>query len=399
MLDLQTLRENLSPIKNLGELEETFNIKGATRITLRMLTPEEELEAMLWSHEILKDIPEEDKDVVKSAQFFDRFRIATLSYAIKRVGDNVMTKYTFTGEVLENGTPVQKETYKILREEMSSWGRALIQRIFMKYGELLDKAEQRAKDAIHVSPVDLDSRIENLEEELQELKIQKEEQEREQEDVRSQYVAKASALPQEEIKRKESLTPEQKQEVIQRAVQESVGVHQEEETPQPPQEAPESMGEQYASQRVIPNQAPPPVRPQNPQEEFKGKRQVHQSFEDIESSIVSSDDPEAMKEAMAREYERKLREKQEQERIRSQRKRNTPPHRAAANLSHNIQQQPKHEYMGEIKDPRTGESVQTYRMPTQEITGKSQGISPKQGVPLDKGSRRPTNPNFKKPKR
>ena len=46
MLDLATLKATLQPIRQIGEVEERFNIQG-TQVCMRVLNPKEELEIQL----------------------------------------------------------------------------------------------------------------------------------------------------------------------------------------------------------------------------------------------------------------------------------------------------------------------------------------------------------------
>jgi len=386
MFNLEALKEALAPIHKLSELTLSFKV-DSTHMQIRLLTPDEELEAMEWSREILKDVSDEDRDFIKSAKYFDRFRIGCLSYSLFQVGDQIFESYIETGETLDNGTPITLPTYEVLRDEMMTWSRALIERIFAKYGELIELSEKKASEAIETSVVDLESEIETLEEKLKELKAQKEAEEQTGQDIRAKHLHAAKSLqdvmstqdkesktappaPRPKVQEPEpELTPQQKQHLVQQAVEKAVN-------PEP----------------IMPQQAPPPVR----RTQAPPPQQAHE--EEVYSSFIDTNDPEQVQAAMLHEAQRLQRQRQQAQAEPIVAPNRKAPHANAALLSHEIESTASQ--IGNLNNPNTGEQIPVYSLNQPQVISSKMGREPnKPSVGLDSTAKRPVNPKFKKPNR
>lgn len=168
-LTLEALNQILAPVEILGQEETTFEVNGL-RMTMRVLTPEQESEVQRYANEVFAGDNKENKGV--GLEFMERFRLGLLSYAICEVGDqNLRTvAYVETGETLPTGVPVKIPTALALRQIIEKWGSTVRLGLFRKYGEMIVKVERRTEAAMQFEPSDLEAEIERLEARLTILK-------------------------------------------------------------------------------------------------------------------------------------------------------------------------------------------------------------------------------------
>lgn len=173
MVNLMDLKSALSKVADLSNQERSFEING-TNITLRVLRPNEEIEVQKRAMEALSDDGETNQ--VTAADYLQRFRMATLSYAIVAI-DNLdlrNVKHIETGETLSNGVSIKIPKHEALENVISEWGREMLSSVFKKFGELNEFVESQVEDSIVYEPEVLDKEIERLEERLKELKAKRE---------------------------------------------------------------------------------------------------------------------------------------------------------------------------------------------------------------------------------
>ena len=173
MVNLKDLKSALSKVADLGSQERSFEING-TNITLRVLRPNEEIEVQKKAMEALSEDGETNQ--VTAADYLQRFRMATLSYAIVAIDslDLRNVKHVETGEKLANGVSVKIPKHEALEGLILDWGRDMLSAVFKKFGELTEFVEAQVEDSIVYEPEVLDKEIERLEERLKELKAKRE---------------------------------------------------------------------------------------------------------------------------------------------------------------------------------------------------------------------------------
>lgn len=182
MLDLTSLKQAFEPLSQVGRDEKTFDVEGTT-LTLRPLLPMEEVQVQRFAASVLDEIQGQEglsnQDQMSRAaamDYFDRFRIEVIAYSVVQVNDTDLREVERipTGEVLDNGTPVQVPRTIAMRGIVQTWSRAMITVCFAKYGDLVQGIADRADKLVSQSLADLDAEIERSEKRLEELKADRE---------------------------------------------------------------------------------------------------------------------------------------------------------------------------------------------------------------------------------
>lgn len=178
MLDLNTLKQALAPLAELGRDEMTFEAAGM-QITIRPLLPLDEVAVQRFSSSILDDIQSReglttDDNMSRAAamDYFDRFRIEIIAYSIVQVDNYDLrdVKHIATGETLPNGVAVKVPKHIAMREIVQGWSRAMLTICFARYADLVQKVADNADKIAQTSLPDLDAEIQRVEERLAELK-------------------------------------------------------------------------------------------------------------------------------------------------------------------------------------------------------------------------------------
>lgn len=191
MINLDLLREAMRPLLEVGKDEIEFDAFG-TLVAMRPLLPKEEVLVQRAAALVVEqnkrfeqglrqqsgdtDTPETDSITRASAlDYFDRFRVEVISYALVQVGDLDLrgVEFVATGETLPNGKPVKVTKPDALRPLVEGWSRAMVSLVFAKYGELMDRLNKAADDVVQDNPADLDAEIERLEARLEEAKVER----------------------------------------------------------------------------------------------------------------------------------------------------------------------------------------------------------------------------------
>lgn len=174
MINIDALEQALSGIEELGHAELEFKA-GSTTITLRMLTPEEEMDVQRYARQATSDVPDDapaDEKELSMMQFLDRFKQQVLAYSITQI-DNLDLRDVAsvgTGEVSESGKAIHVPKHEAVRKLVEKWKRPVLLSAFAKYGELTERVENNAADNIKYTPTERSAEIERLEKRLADLK-------------------------------------------------------------------------------------------------------------------------------------------------------------------------------------------------------------------------------------
>ena len=171
MVNLQALEAALGKVERIRDHEFTFEV-GDIEITLRPLRPDEETEVQKYAQVAMETVAE-DGNQAAFADFMDRLRHASLGFSVVKIGalDLRDVEYIETGELDDNENPVSIPKWEAMVQIIGKdWGRMMLSQVFGKFGEMLDRAELRAQEAVKFQPVDLEEEIERTERRLAELK-------------------------------------------------------------------------------------------------------------------------------------------------------------------------------------------------------------------------------------
>jgi hypothetical protein len=365
-MKLKSLRQALAPLTKFGQDEMDFEVdsgEGAVRVYLRPLLPREEIDCQRRAREILLQAQEESEDVSRAAaiEYFDKFRIEVISYALVQVGDQNFreVKFVETDETLPNGTAVRVPLYQALRDLISEeWSRSMITICWSKYGDLMTKIAQRAEKVAEQTLADMDSEILRLSDKLTKLKSEREDRAKGDPSVTMDQIRTITNLGkalEEEVE--DAIKQAQADRDFRKSLDDQDNLEGwEEEDPEPPP-APRKS--------VIPAVVPPPTAMPAPQGNFV-------------SSFGDPDDPESL-----------LLQEQEAMRILDAQR------RARAGSSSSIgRDMARAEPAGQVTSP-SGQTLEAYRLPSETISSRGQKEAPKREAPV-RGNH---NPNFVPPRK
>jgi hypothetical protein len=168
-LSIKDLQSIMAPLTELGRGEATFEVGGLS-ITIRTLTPEEEIATQRYARGALTD--GDSNDQINALDYLDRFRAACLGYAIVQIGDvdfrGVST--VETGEKLPNGVAVKVKKHEAIMRVMDEWSRTMVTTLFQRFTALMEKVEAGVEKTLKYDNDHIDAEIARLEEKLTELK-------------------------------------------------------------------------------------------------------------------------------------------------------------------------------------------------------------------------------------
>lgn len=406
-ISFEALERALAPIEEIGQGELTFPI-GTVNITLRVLTPEQEVDVQRYASEAVQD---KDESVSNTADYLERFKIAILSHAITQVGDQDLRDVDLveTGEKLPNGVSVKLPKVQALRKVLLKWTGTIRTNVFRKYGELIERVERKAEIAIQFDPADLDAEIERVEGRLAALKEDREKaQKAEPSPVNKMVKALARSDQAEQSEFREQLD----QFSASRA-----GVELAPE-PQPEETAPVAPQAPQERRSILPTAAPPPgaLRPTTAPQPVPPvvvpppKQQPPAPYPpDGDDSFYDPADTDGMEAAVAAENRRLLAMRQQalaqaqaqaaQQAAQAMPGRIArPPHLdAAAAAGLDIDNLDPTQL---LPQSQMVNGVETFRLPTEEMQSRS---GPPAGgrVPINQGSAggKAVNPRFQPPRR
>ena len=174
MLSVESLRKAFQPICGLGLKEEEFDVEGL-HVVIIPLVPDQEVEVQRWAASAV----EGDDDNASGILYLDRFKTGCLSHSLVQIGDQNLRglDYIETGEVLPNGVAVKVAKHLALRDVLKTFARPLLDAIFRKFGEMMERQEIEVSQLIEFEPVDLDAEISRLQgriDRLEDLRLARE---------------------------------------------------------------------------------------------------------------------------------------------------------------------------------------------------------------------------------
>lgn len=393
-MKLKSLRQALSPLTKFGQDEIDFDVdsgEGPVKVFLRPLLPKEEIECQKRAREILLSLQDqEDTEEVSRAvavEYFDRFRVEVISYALVQVGDQDFRglKYVETDETLPNGTPVRVTLNQALRELISEeWSRSIITICWSKYGDLMTQVAKRAEKVVEQTLTELDAEIVRVSERLERLKKERKDRAKGDPSLTMDQIKAVTNLGQAlEREVEETIQRAQQDLEFKKSLedlneegwdQDLEGGDEEEEAPvpePPPVSKPPPRTE--ARKPVTPAVAPPPTAkpPQSSNPQSSG-----QSFV---SSFGEADDPESLL-------------LQEQEALRILEAQRKSRESSSSDISRDIS---KAESIGQVTNA-AGQKIEAYRLPSETLS--SRGV-PKEAPKREVPSRGNHNPNFVPPRK
>ena len=395
-IDLQALERALAPLAEIGQDEVEFPA-GNTVVFLRVLIPSEERAVQRYAAgAIQKGKPDEDDGDPQGAQeFLDRFRIEVIAYAIVQVGELDLrdVEVIATGAHLDNGKAITVPKVQAMRKLIGKWTRPVLDSVFRKYGEAIDKVEQRSTKAIKFEPADLATEIERLEARLTGLKEEQERRKNPPKSVFGDMMDLATGASNDAKRdREEGLDTIRAARSGQAVLESEVAAEQAAAaaapaTPPEEEPHPEVFGTQPAQRRqprqpVTPGQGAPPPRTDQPQAAPPAERdQGHDPLGDVQDSFMDSGDADSVRAAMIAEERRILARRarlaQGQAPPPSQavtdhlRTPQRAPHQAAAEVEAVEQAVEQGADLARATEAGKVGNVQAYRLPAQSLTAPS----------------------------
>lgn len=390
-IDFAALEQALAPIEEIGQAEHTFQA-GSTTITLRVLRPEEEVEATKYAMSAFDGSDEGDHQAV---DYLDRLRIGFLSYSVVAVGSQDFRDLDFvtTGETLPNGVPVKIPRVEGMRRLLRRWSRPVLTSVFGHFHHLTAKAEAEAEQMVEYEPSNIPAEIERLEKKISDLR-----------DQMDQADAAEKTKLSERLQAIQSVSVEEAQKKAQEAMQAEMDRRKtEDEVPTDP-----AQFQLPTRQPIQPQQAPPPAGiqgvPQGAQQppaarapQYPNASQV--PYTPADESLIGGDSDQMNAAALA-EHQRLLQRRaamaqgrpmpSDGSALSMMRSGALPPHADAAALAERIEAERRATLEGDI------DGVEVYRMGQQGLE-KPQG-RPDGAVlnPVQSGNR---NPRFVAPKK
>ena len=395
MISLDLLREAMQPLIEVGKDEIEFDAYGTT-VALRPLLPKEEVLVQRASALVVEqnrrfeeslreqtggeDTAETDSMTRASAlDYFDRFRVEIISYALVQVGalDLRGVEFIATGETLPNGNIVKVAKPVAVRPLVENWSRAMISLVFAKYGELMNTLNKTADEVVEDAPADLDAEIERLEARLTESKLERAKRAGGDPSITAEQIENFVGLGSnmEEGAKRAAALPSARD--LSQQLREA---EQQEAAPAPSQPRPRPSGPR---QSVLPPTVPPPTpEPVPVKYSLPPEPPAPSAFDEAVSSTSSFGGEDL--DSLAAEEERILMARQK-----SAQSRGTPS-------------APAKDMLSQAKPVGTVQGMDAYRLPTETISERGRKAAP--STQTGGGSVNPApadtrNPKFSPPKR
>ena len=176
---IDKIKDGLREIQKVGHTKEEFSIFG-NKIKIRTLKPREREKARERSHPFLQKAKEED-DPTYLQRWVNRLKVEILSFAIIEIGDVDLegVDYITTDKVNEKtNKPIKKEKHIYMREFLENWHDEIITIAFKKFREITRKKEREIGEEVEFEEEDIEAKINQKEEELENLRQQKKEMEK-----------------------------------------------------------------------------------------------------------------------------------------------------------------------------------------------------------------------------
>lgn len=374
----------MAPLSEIGKGESSFEVMGV-QITLRALAPDEEIDVQRFARSVLSE--GDLNDQINALEYLDRFRTASLGYSIVQIGDLDFrdVEVVETGEKLANGTSVKLRKHEAIQRLISSggWSRQMVVAVYRKFGELHSKVEKEVEGLIEFEPVDYDTEISRLQDQIRELQEEKlrmslsetdsRTSNREKVLISSTGASKKSAA--RETTETQRSVPEESTSVVvpsdvSRTISEDSDESEESEESMVSEETVEDAPPSPRSSvfdrvkdpgKVSPPQvaSPRPPRPVSPP--LPDPMENRDDLSDVVSSMVDTNDPDSLDKAVEAETQRILE---------MRRHGRTPPHMNARQVAESLQPVEQPSLVGK----RDG--IEVYKMPTQNMSARGKGSDP-----------------------
>lgn len=400
-LTLKDLEEVVAPIAKFSQQEISFDI-GALAITLRSLTPEEEMDVLRFARAVVAE--GDSVDQATAVDYSDRVMTRCLSYSIVVLGamDLRGVDSLETGEKLPNGVAVRVPKTDALMGILRKWARPMRVGVFKKFHELIDKMESDVMGLIQFETKDLDVEIARLEEKLAELRERKVQAELLKQDPRDRMLnadeiisplrqVGRTAESETEVDEADAEEPEAPPVPVVAVPTERGAVRSIAQDPTPPA-APQPRQSRFGSppplrppvapQAVRAPVEPTPIEPPNPED----------SFDAMESSFADPSDANAINAMNQRLLADRARRYQAE---RNQRNMDELNVQSAARAPHLLAREAFQEVQGgDSGQVGTLNGMAVFKMPAQTLTDRGAGPSQDPRPPVPAG----TNPKFRAPR-
>lgn len=386
-ITLEDLKKEMAPLSKIGKGESSFEVMGV-QITLRALSPDEELDVQRFARAVLNE--GDLNDQINALEYLDRFRTASLGYSIVQIGNLNFrgVEVVETGEKLSNGTSVKLLKHEAIQRLVSGggWSRQMVVAVYRKFGELHSKMEKEVEGLIEFESIDYDTEISRLEDQVRELKDEKLRMALSETDSRTTNREKVLAStgpkkssPKETLDTQRTVTEESTtvgvpSDVV-RTISEDSDENEEmvdseeeytadetEETPAPP--TPSSPRSSVFDRVKDPGKISPPsqVASRPPASRpLPEPMENRDDLSDVMSSMVDTNDPDSLDKAVEAETQRI---------IEMRRHGRTPPHMNARQVAESLQPVESPALVGK----RDG--IEVYKMPTQNIGARGKAVDP-----------------------
>lgn len=367
----------MQPLTDLGKGESSFEVNGL-QITLRNLTPEEEIATQRYSRAAI--IEGESNDQISGLDFLDRFRASCLGFAIVQIGDMDFRGVSTieTGEKLPNGVTVKVKKHEAIITVTGGWSRSMMTAIFQRFTALTDRLDALVDKNIQYDDDHIDAEVARLEERLTELRATKTKRTSGENDPRTgtQNVAanKKKPAPEPVAVEPEKVTWENAVRTRDSTEESySIGVPdaspkmllQEDEADADASVEEPKVEEPKAARKPIFGDRPP-VRVMTP---------VEAPLQDIESSLVDTSDPDVIE--------------AENLRLMAERAKRVAPHLSARQVAQAMENEQR--TSEEIKQTGSIGGVPVFSMPVQNLTPETAKPA-RQPPPVTRSN---VNPNFR----
>ena len=346
-LAIQDLHSLMAPLTDLGRGEATFEVGGLS-VTLRTLTPEEEIATQRYARGALTE--GDSNDQINALDYLDRFRVYCLGNSIVQIGDVDFRGVTTieTGEKLQNGVAVKIKKHEALIKVTESWSRSMVTTLFQRFTSLMEKVESGIEKTLKYDDDHIDAEISRLEEKLADLKTTKSKRDVAKSDPRDgiRNAASDKPTPKESPAAPEPEAPKETWETarLNRTSTEETGFLEE------PADIPRSLSTDNGEVAPAAKAEAPaatvrkPVFGDRPKPREVPEAEKSDPLGGVQSSLVDTDDPDVIE--------------AENRRLMSERMKRmspVPPHLAAREVAQSIEQ------AGSI------EGVPVFRMPSQDL--------------------------------
>ena len=374
-LSIQDLHSIMAPLTDLGRGEATFEVGGLS-VTLRTLTPEEEIATQRYARGALTE--GDSNDQINALDYLDRFRAYCLGNAIVQIGDVDFRGVTTieTGEKLPNGVAVKIKKHEAIVKVTESWSRSMVTTLFQRFTSLMEKVESGIEKTLKYDDDHIDAEISRLEEKLADLKTTKSKRDVAKSDPRDSILGAASNKPAPAAAPTTPVAPEPEAPKetwetarLNRTSTEETGFLE------VPVDIPRSLSTDNGEAAPAAKAEAPaatvrkPVFGDRPKPREVPEAEKSNPLDGVESSLVDTDDPDVIE----AENRRLMAE-------RMKRMSPVPPHLAAREVAQSIEQ------AGSI------EGVPVFRMPAQDLNPDTAAKPARVPPPVAKSN---LNPNFR----